>query len=76
MKRKAVIEKNIDMISVVRQIAKREKDLELLSWANGVKQALTWILDNTDDSNISTSLCNPLQEIEVIEEIEKMIWDD
>lgn len=76
MKRKNVIERNIDMIAVVRQIAKRENDPELLSWANGVKQALIWILDNADDSNVSISLCNPAQEIEVIKEIEKMIWDD
>ena len=44
MKRKAVIEKNIDMVSVVRDIAKRENDAELLAWTEGVSQALKWII--------------------------------
>ena len=76
MKRKAVIEKTIDMVSVVRDIAKRENDAELLSWTEGVSQALKWIIDNTDNRNVSTCRCNLLQEAEVIREMAKMDWSD
>lgn len=69
MKRKAVIEKNIAMIKTVKNIAKKENDNDLEYWALGVLQSLSWIIDNSDNSDISLALCTSIQEQEVIENI-------
>lgn len=76
MKRKFQIENNINMISIVRNIAKRDNKPELLSWAEGVYMALAWVLNNSDTSSIGIAKCDLLQELEVMNEMKKTDWND
>ena len=74
MKKKAVIEENIELVTEVQKIAKRDSDTELLLWANGVRQALEWIINNSDDSSIGIAKCNLAQELEIMKIMEKWSW--
>ena len=74
MKKKAVIEENIELVTEVQKIAKRDSDTELLLWANGVRQALEWIINNSDDSSVGISKCNIAQELEIMKIMEKWSW--
>lgn len=74
MKRKAAIEHNIELVSEVQRIAARDNETELLHWANGVRQALEWIINNADDNNVAIAKCTVPQELEVMEEMKKWDW--